>query len=173
MDRLFATACGNDSECGNVMYIEVLLDILQVHYAIIVKGIKGITSKRISFWKKNSLPCSSMHGVWFYYCYREWLQSLRDSIILRSTIQLDKYIFPFLSYFFILFRFLSLSDHSIKSPVLDLIIVCFFIWHFRIEIWKMCLLTSPCLSVCLFFPVWQLKKSRINCNQIFMLGGFI
>jgi hypothetical protein len=31
MDRLFATACGNNSESGNVMYIEVFVDILQVH----------------------------------------------------------------------------------------------------------------------------------------------
>jgi hypothetical protein len=39
MDRLFAAACRNDSESGNVMYIEVFVDILQMHYAIIVKGI--------------------------------------------------------------------------------------------------------------------------------------
>jgi len=127
LDRLFATACGNNSESGNVLYIEVFVDILQLHYAIIVKGIKGITFKEL-FFCKICLPSFSMHGIWLYCCYRELLQSFRDSIILRSTIQLDNYLSLFFSYlfFFILSCFIPLPDHSIKSPVSDPITVCFF-----------------------------------------------
>jgi hypothetical protein len=63
MDRLFVTACGNNSESANVIYIEVFVDILQVHYAIIVKGIKGITSKKLFFVKSLChLPQCTVYG---------------------------------------------------------------------------------------------------------------
>jgi hypothetical protein len=95
------------------MYIEGFIDISQARYATAVKGIKGITFKRIKFYN-TVCGVSQCNFYQYIICYRKLLRSFRDSVILRSIMQLDNFRFIFLSYFR---YFISLQGRSMKSPV--------------------------------------------------------